>query len=141
MGNEYTIEIERLDKQSEKSEIRMNKFEEQMGQLRLDLQESSILTKQCIKSMDKFAETVDNNNTTMQKISFVMEQLVKSQEDLEGKLENSKSDSECKISEINKRIDCQDDKGKFDFIVFVKSNFVTICLIIVYTLDKLGIIK
>ena len=98
MGNEYTIEIERLDKQSEKSEIRMNKFEEQMGQLRLDLQESSILTKQCIKSMDKFAETVDNNNTTMQKISFVMEQLVKSQEDLEGKLENSKSDSECKIS-------------------------------------------
>lgn len=123
------VEIDRIDKQLEKFDVRLSQNEKCSQDTNLKLERNNVLTEQNTLTMEKFSQTLEDTSNTMREISYVIKQMVQSQNDMEQSIED-----------INKRIDTQEDKGKFDFIQYIKDNFPVVCLTIFYVLDKVGVL-
>ena len=94
------------------------------------------MTEQNTITMEKFSLTLEETSNTMREISYA----IKQQSERQEMIEKSINDTHRKIELVNTRVDCQEDKGKFDYFLWVKNNFPVICLTIFYVLDKVGVI-
>ena len=133
-------EIDRIDKQLEKFENRLDKNEKCLQDTNIKLERNNVLTEQNNITMEKFSQTLEETSNTMREISYVIKQIVKNQDDMECCLSETNKKIENKFSEVDKRINCHEDKGKFDIIQYVQDNFPTICLTIFVVLDKVGVL-
>lgn len=124
------IEIERIDKQLDKFDKRMTKNEECLQETNIKLERNNILTEQNNITMEKFSQTLEDTSNTMREIGYVIKQVVNDQVDI-------KESVKC----LNDKINCQVEKGKFDFLLFFKQNFVGVMIAVFIVLDKVGVIK
>lgn len=124
------VEIERIDKQLDKFDKRMTKNEEYLQETNIKLERNNILTEQNNITMEKFSQTLEDTSNTMREIGYVIKQVVNDQVDI-------KESVKC----LNDKINCQVEKGKFDFLLFFKQNFVGVMIAVFIVLDKVGVIK
>ena len=72
----------------------------------------------------------------MREISYVIKQMTERQENMENSIDSTNK----KIELVNTRMDCQEEKGKFDWMLWIKNNFPVVCLTIYLVLDKVGVL-
>lgn len=127
----------------------IKEVKEEIQQIKLDLNTNNILTKQCTESNEKLAQTMDSLKSTMIEVAQsvkdsnkVTSELAITVKDLNSKVNNVETTMNEKFNEVNGRMDCIDDKSKFDILKFLKGNFVGIVLgvgALIYALAQLGI--
>ena len=127
----------------------IKELKEEIQQVKIDLNTNNILTKQCTESNDKMSNTLDTLKDTMIEVAQsvkdsnrVTSELASTVKDLNDKVKNVESTMDKKFDEVNERIEVIDDKGKFDWMLFLKHNAVGILLgigALIYALSQLGI--
>lgn len=134
------VEIDRIDKQLEKFESRMTKNEQCLQETNIRLERNTVVTEQNTIATERFSQTLEDISKTMLDISYVNKIIIKNQEDMENSLDCNNKKIECKFEDVNARINKQEEKGKFDFLLYIKDNFPVVCLTIFYILDKVGVL-
>ena len=127
----------------------IKEVKEEIQQIKIDLNTNNILTRQCTESNEKLAQTMDTLKTTMIEVAQsvkdsnkVTSELATTVKNLNDKVNNVESTMGKKFNEVNERIEVIDDKGKFDWMLFLKHNAVGILLgigALIYALSQLGI--
>lgn len=127
----------------------IKELKEEIQQVKIDINTNNILTKQCIDSNDKMSNTLDTLKDTMIEVAQsvkdsnrVTSELASTVKDLNDKVKNVESTMDKKFDEVNERMEVIDDKGKFDWVLFLKHNLVGILLgigALIYALSQLGI--
>jgi len=110
-------EINRIDKQLEKHDLRMTKFEDNLHETNLKLERNNFLTEQNTEVMKEFGGTLKDVSNTMQQISFVVGTLVKDVKDVKDE-----------ITETNIRVDMINEKSHFDWQQCVKDKLIPFLL-------------
>ena len=134
------VEIDRIDKQLEKFDGRLAKNEQCLQETNIRLERNTVVTEQNTVATERFAQAIEDISKTLLDISYVNKIIIKNQEDMEKSLDLTNKKIECKFDDVNDRINKQEDKGKFDFLQYIKDNFPMIGLTIFVILDKVGII-
>ena len=141
------VEIDRIDKQLEKFDGRLAKNEQCLQETNIRLERNTVVTEQNTVATEqnkiateRFAQAIEDISKTLLDISYVNKIIIKNQEDMEKSLDLTNKKIECKFDDVNDRINKQEDKGKFDFLQYIKDNFPMIGLTIFVILDKVGVI-
>lgn len=99
--------------------------------IKINLAENNILTKQSIDSADKLSDTLSTVKETMIQMSESMktnnkvsEELASSIKNLNYQVNGLEDKMECKFKEVDVKIKEQDDKGKFDWQLYVKNKII-----------------
>ena len=142
--------IEELKAKVDKLEYtEIKNIKEDIGQIKIDLNTNNLLTQQSIDANNKLSNVIDTMRDTMIEMAQsvkdsnrVTSELASTVKDLNDKVKNVESTMDKKFDEVNERIEVIDDKGKFDWMLFLKHNAVGILLAIgalIYALSQLGI--
>ena len=133
--NDVIEDIKRKINNLEYKEIK--DIREDITNIKLDLQKNTTMTEQAIKVSDKLTETMSSvekamikmadsmelNNKNIRQLSDNMITLNKQINELDDKVDK-------KFNEVDSMVNTIDDKGKFDIILWIKSNFITVILAI-----------
>ena len=127
----------------------IKELKEEIQEIKLNLNTNNILTKQCTESNEKLSTTLETLKSTMIEVAQsvkdsnrVTSELASTVKDLNDKVKNVENTMDKKFDEVNERMEVIDDKGKFDWMLFLKHNAVGILIgigALIYALSQLGI--
>ena len=127
----------------------IKELKEEIQEIKLNLNTNNILTKQCTESNEKLSTTLETLKSTMIEVAQsvkdsnkVTSELTSTVKDLNDKVKNVENTMDKKFDEVNERMEVIYDKGKFDWMLFLKHNAVGILLgigALIYALSQLGI--
>ena len=93
-------------------------------------------------TLDTLKDTMIEVAQSVKDSNRVTSELASTVKDLNDKVKNVESTMDKKFDEVNERMEVIDDKGKFDWVLFLKHNLVGILLgigAVIYALSQLGI--
>ena len=93
-------------------------------------------------TLDTLKDTMIEVAQSVKDSNRVTSELASTVKSLNDKVKNVESTMDKKFDEVNERIEVIDDKGKFDWMLFLKHNVVGILLgigALIYALSQLGI--
>ena len=139
-------------------ESKVNKLEyeeikgikEEIKTIQINLAENNILTRQSVESTDKLSDTLTTVKETMIQMSESMktnnrvsEELASSVKSLNHQVNGLEDKMDCKFKEVDIKIREQEDKNKFDIMLWIKDNWISLVVgvgVIFYiALGKFGI--
>lgn len=124
--------LENIGKKVEKIEYTdIKEIRSKIQDLQLDLTKNNVLTEKNTEAMNNMSNTMEHVRETMVQLSGAVECVSRTNQELATNLkqQNAKIDEQnVKIDELRIRQDEYEDKGKFDIILFLKRNFVSILL-------------
>ena len=133
--NDVIEDIKRKINNLEYKEIK--DIREDITNIKLDLQKNTTMTEQAIKVSDKLTETMSSVEKAMIKMADSMElnnkntrQLSDNMITLNKQINELDNKVDKKFNEVDSMVNTIDDKGKFDIILWIKSNFITVILVI-----------
>lgn len=111
----------------------IKEFREKMCSMEVSLNQANLLTESCIKSNEKMSDTLNSVKETMIIMSESMkqgnkvsEELANSVKSLGSQVNSLDNKMDEKFTEVDKKINQIDDKGKFDWELWIKNNFMKI---------------
>lgn len=111
--------------------VRLVKIEEDIGEMKTDLAENSLLTRQSVETNKELSATLRNVSDTMIKISGKLDNNNDQVKDLgdkfdcfETKVDQRFEDTDNKIKTIEEEADRIDEKTKFDWSNLVKNRLI-----------------
>ena len=103
--------------------------------IRIDLTRNNILVQQSIDTSGKLSDTMESIRETMLLMSKSMEQnnlvserLASSVEELGTKFNELDTKVDTRFIDVDKKLQCQEDKSKIDIICFLKDNWFKIII-------------
>ncbi len=122
--------LENIGKKVDKIEYTdIKEIRSQIRDLQLDLTKNNVLTEKNTEAMNNMSNTMEHVRETMVQLSGAVECISRTNQELATNLkqQNVKIDEQnVKIDELRARQDEYEEKGKFDILLFLKKNFVTI---------------
>ena len=123
--------LEALTKRVDKIEYTdIKNMNNELTEIKLDLRENNLLTKQSIEMNAKLTDTMDSLKSAMLEISHSIKETSKETANLGRKVDslddkvnrtNDKMDE--KFTELKSKVESVDDKAKVDILVWCKSNW------------------
>ena len=133
------MDIQELALEQQSLRKRVGVLEQKQAVSDILAQQSIETTKELSLTLKEFSITLVNINNSLARSDEKIEEMSKIISKIDGKVssleENFEEKVDCLEANISKdvgvlkdRIDTVEEKGKFDFILYVKQNFVTIML-------------
>ncbi len=120
------------DKVEKLEYVEIKGLKEDVNNLKLDLSTEKLLTQQNITSVGKLNDTMVAMKDAMLEISNAVRDCTSNTKKLSGelgvlsnKVDKFEEKVDRKIADVNAKIDAVDNKGKFDWVEYVKQNFIT----------------
>jgi outer membrane murein-binding lipoprotein Lpp len=147
----YMEKIQDLESKVNKLEYEEIKgIKEEIKTIQINLAENNILTRQSVESTDKLSDTLTTVKETMIQMSESMktnnrvsEELASSVKSLNHQVNGLEDKMDCKFKEVDIKIREQEDKNKFDIMLWIKDNWISLVVgvgVIFYiALGKFGI--
>ena len=110
-------------------------IEKDIGEIKLNLAENTILTKQSIESSEKLANTMENVKDCMTEMAQslkdnnkISSELTQAVGNLNQKVEETNSRMERKFNEVDEKIEIVNEKSKVDLLSWMRDNWFKIVL-------------
>ena len=137
-------ELETLKKRVDKIEYTdIKNINTELTEIKLDLRENNLLTKQSIEMNAKLSETVDRFKDTMVEITLSLKELNRvsldsgrKMDSFEDKLNRTNAKMDEKFAELKSEVESVDDKGKVDLLIWCRDNWFKLAV----SLGLLGIL-
>lgn len=124
--------LENLSKKVDKIEyVDIKELRQEMQDIKVDLTKNNVLTEQNTEAMTSMSKTMESVRSTMIDISTTNRELannLKQQNNKIDRLQLRQDRYDENIEFMKKEIEQNEDKGKFDIILFLKQNFVGIII-------------
>jgi len=121
-------------------------LKDDIAQIRVNLAEDNLLTKQCIESNKKMSDTLDSLKDTMINIAQsvkdsnqISSELAQTVKNLNDKVQGVEQKMDDKFDDVYKRVNNVDEKAKIDIVEWMKSNWFPMILgigALVYAISK-----
>lgn len=139
-----TEELEALKKRVDKLEYtEIKNINNELIEVKLDVREHDLLTKQSVEMLAKLSDTMDAFKTTMIEISHSLREnqtevagLGRTVDSLEDKVNRTNDRMDEKFNELKSKVESVDEKGKVDLILWCKTNWFKLAV----SLGLLGIL-
>ena len=124
-------ELEALARRVDKIEYTdIKNINTELTEIKLDLRENNLLTKQSIDMNAKLTDTMDSLKTAMLEISSSIKEtnketagLGRKVDSLEDKVNRTNDKMDIKFKELKSEVESVDEKGKVDVLVWCKTNW------------------
>lgn len=124
-------ELEALKKRVDKLEYTdIKNINNELIEVKLDIREHDLLTKQSVEMLSKLSDTMDVFKTTMVEISHSLKEnrtevagLGRTVDSLEDKVNRTNDRMDEKFKELKSQVESVDDKGKVDLVLWCKNNW------------------
>ena len=149
----YMEEVNRLEGRInfiEREELA--RIKDDISEIKCNQVETGTLVKQFIKTTELQADTMDAMKSAIYEMSASIKDSNKGQfeltqniKDLNTRFDTLENNVDCKISKVNDRINCQEEKGKFDWMEYVKNKIIPMLIgggvigAIISILGKVGV--
>lgn len=129
-------ELEALQKRVDKIEYTDIKgINNELTEIKLDLKENNLLTKQSIEMNAKLSDTMDSFKSAMIEITHSIKEsnketadLGRKMDSLEDKVNRTNDKMDEKFKEFKSEVESVDDKSKVDLLVWCKTNWFNLAL-------------
>ena len=129
-------ELEALQKRVDKIEYTdIKSINNELTEIKLDLRENNLLTKQSIEMNAKLSDTMDSFKSAMIEITHSIKEsnketagLGRKMDSLEDKVNRTNDKMDEKFKELKSKVESVDDKGKVDLIMWCKNNWFKLVL-------------
>lgn len=121
-------------------------LKDDIAQIRVNLAEDNLLTKQCTESNKKMSDTLDSLKDTMINIAQsvkdsnqISSELAQTVKNLNDKVQGVEQKMDDKFDDVYKRVNNVDEKAKIDIVEWMKSNWFPMILgigALVYAISK-----
>jgi chromosome segregation ATPase len=121
-------------------------LKDDIAQIRVNLAEDNLLTKQCTESNKKMSDTLDSLKDTMINIAQsvkdsnqISSELAQTVKNLNDKVQGVEQKMDDKFDDVYKRVNNVDEKAKIDIVEWMKSNWFPMILgigALVYAVSK-----
>lgn len=125
----------------------VNPLKEEVNNIKIELSNDALLTKQSVETNQKLSETMDTLKITMIEVAQsvkdtnkVTSQLTETVANLNTKVTDLETGTNKNIKELNEKLDNIDDKSKVDILSWIKNNwFGAVCGIgaLVYAISQM----
>lgn len=131
LGDEYMEEISDLKKKVAHLEYdEIKNIKDEIGNIKVNLAENNLLTKQCVDSNEKLNDTMNSVKDTMiimsesmKQSNKVSEELTLSVKSLGTKVDIMDDKFGSKFQEVDNKINGVNDKSKIDILDWLKNNW------------------
>jgi predicted nuclease with TOPRIM domain len=128
--------LEALQKRVDKIEYTdIKSINDELTEIKLDLKENNILTKQSIEMNAKLSDTMDSFKSAMIEITHSIKEsnketadLGRKMDSLEDKVNRTNDKMDEKFKELKSEVESVDEKAKVDLLVWCKDNWYTLIL-------------
>lgn len=121
-------------------------LKDDIAQIRVNLAEDNLLTKQCTESNKKMSDTLNSLKDTMINIAQsvkdsnqISSELAQTVKNLNDKVQGVEQKMDDKFDDVYKRVNNVDEKAKIDIVEWMKSNWFPMILgigALVYAISK-----
>lgn len=123
--------LEALAKRVDKIEYTdIKNMNNELTEIKLDLRENNLLTKQSIEMNAKLSDTMDSFKSAMIEITHSIKEsnketagLGRKMDSLEDKVNRTNDKMDEKFKELKSKVESVDDKAKVDILVWCKNNW------------------
>lgn len=128
MGNEIVEDLEkRMDNLQYKE---LQHLKDEINNIKVNLAENNLLTKQCTESNEKMSNTLDSLKETMISVAQsvkdsnkISSELAETVKNLNNKVTSVENKMDNKFEDVYKKVNKVDDKAKIDIVKWLKDNW------------------
>ena len=128
MDNEIVEDLEkRMDNLQYKE---LQHLKDEINNIKVNLAENNLLTKQCTESNEKMSNTLDSLKETMISVAQsvkdsnkISSELAETVKNLNNKVTSVENKMDNKFEDVYKKVNKVDDKAKIDIVKWLKDNW------------------
>lgn len=128
MDNEIVEDLEkRMDNLQYKE---LQPLKDEINNIKVNLAENNLLTKQCTESNEKMSNTLDSLKETMISVAQsvkdsnkISSELAETVKNLNNKVTSVENKMDNKFEDVYKKVNKVDDKAKIDIVKWLKDNW------------------
>jgi len=125
---EEVLYMEELNRVETKFDKQIAKLNEKLHQTDLKLERNNTITEQSTKAIEKMTDTMDSVKEAMIDISTKLSITERTNQELKENVENLNGKFERLETKVDDKVDLIEEKGKFDYLLWIKQNFVSLVI-------------